>query len=47
VAVPTTVPSTLTCTLLTPVPTTAALSTAHPETVTVPDTADPCAGASM
>jgi hypothetical protein len=29
------------------VPTTEALSTAHPETVTVPDTADPCAGASM
>ena len=44
---PTTVPSTLTCTLLMAVPTAEALSTAHPETVTMPDTVAPDAGASM
>ena len=44
---PTIVPSTLTCTLLMAVPTADELSIAHPETVTVPDTVDPCDGVSM
>jgi len=47
VAVPTAVPSTSTCTLLIAVPTVQALSIAQPETVTVPETVAPGAGASM
>ena len=47
VAVPTAVPSTSTCTLLIAVPTVDALSMAQPESVTVPETVAPGAGASM
>jgi hypothetical protein len=47
VAVPTATPSTRTCTLPIAVPTVEALSIAQPESVTVPETVAPGAGASM
>src|SRR5205085_938440 len=47
VALPTTAPSTFTCTAAMPVPTSDKLSIAQPPTVTVPDTTEPGAGVSM